>query len=91
MEAHPLRFIRHAGRASEILTVLVTYGFGDFIERVGFRRNERLGVDRLAMGKAIGGGGERLELRERVVAIDLHGQAIELFLVRRREGIDRVR
>jgi ubiquinone biosynthesis protein len=47
VEAHPLRFIRHAGRASEILTVLVSYGFGDLIERVGFRRYVEWGKRRL--------------------------------------------
>lgn len=39
MEAHPLRLVRNAGRASEILTVLVSYGFGDLIERMGLRRS----------------------------------------------------
>jgi ubiquinone biosynthesis protein len=38
LEAHPLRYFRHLGRVREIVTVLVAFGFGDLIERLGFRK-----------------------------------------------------
>jgi ubiquinone biosynthesis protein len=47
LEAHPFRFLRHFGRARQIVTVLVTYGFGDLIERLGFRRYVEWGKRRL--------------------------------------------
>lgn len=47
METHPLRFIRHLGRVSEIATVLATYGFGGLIERLGLRRSVEWGSRKL--------------------------------------------
>ncbi|MFV0445817.1 MAG: ABC1 kinase family protein [Planctomycetaceae bacterium] len=47
MESHPFRFLRHLGRVRQIATVLVTYGFGDLIERLGFRRYVEWGKRRL--------------------------------------------
>lgn len=47
MDTHPLRFFRHLGRVRQIVTVLVTYGFGDVIERLGFRRYVEWGQRRL--------------------------------------------
>ncbi len=43
MEISPFRFIRHAGRAGEIGAVLVSFGFGDVIERVGLKKYVRWG------------------------------------------------
>jgi ubiquinone biosynthesis protein len=47
LETHPLRFLRHLGRVRQIVTVLVTHGFGDLIERLGFRRYVEWGQRRL--------------------------------------------
>ena len=47
LETHPFRFLRHVGRVSQIVTVLVSHGFGDLIERLGFRRYVEWGKRRL--------------------------------------------
>jgi len=38
VETHPLRLIRSLNRSRQIATVLLNYGFGDLIERLGLRR-----------------------------------------------------
>lgn len=38
MESHPWRLLRSFGRGLEILIVLVNYGFGDILERMGLLR-----------------------------------------------------
>ncbi|QDT52650.1 putative protein kinase UbiB [Caulifigura coniformis] len=38
METHPLRLIRSLNRSRQIATVLLNYGFGDIMERLGLRR-----------------------------------------------------
>jgi len=43
LESHPLRFIRSLGRSREIATVLLTYGFGDLVERLHLGRYLRWG------------------------------------------------
>ncbi len=47
LETHPLRFLRHLGRVRQIMGVLVSHGFGDIIERLGFRRYVEWGQRRL--------------------------------------------
>jgi len=47
MEAHPFRFLRHLGRVRQITSVLVSFGFGDLIERLGFRGYVEWGKRRL--------------------------------------------
>lgn len=39
----PIKFLRNFFRSGEIVTVLLTYGFGDFVERLGLRRYVRWG------------------------------------------------
>jgi len=38
VDVHPLRFLRNLGRSREIATVLITYGFGDLVDRLGLRK-----------------------------------------------------
>ena len=38
MDSHPLRFLRSLGRSREIATVLINYGFGDLVDRMGLRK-----------------------------------------------------
>ncbi len=38
MEAHPIRLFRSLNRSRQIATVLLNYGFGDLIDRLGLRR-----------------------------------------------------
>ena len=38
METHPLRLIRSLNRSRQIATILLNYGFGDVIDRLGLRR-----------------------------------------------------
>lgn len=43
MELHPIRFLRNFGRSAEITAVLIRYGFGDVVERLGLGRYLRWG------------------------------------------------
>lgn len=38
MKSHPFRFLRSFGRSREIVTVLIQYGFGDIVDRMGLRK-----------------------------------------------------
>lgn len=38
MQPYPIRFLRNLNRGREIATVLLNYGFGDLLERLGLRR-----------------------------------------------------
>jgi len=38
LDSHPLRFLRSLGRSREIFTVLINYGFGDLVDRMGLRK-----------------------------------------------------
>ncbi|HVJ66833.1 MAG TPA: AarF/UbiB family protein [Caulifigura sp.] len=44
MEAHPLRLIRSLNRSRQIATILLNYGFGDVMERLGLRRTLQWGT-----------------------------------------------
>ena len=44
METHPIRFFRSLGRSRQIATVLINYGFGDVIDRLGLGRYVRWGT-----------------------------------------------
>lgn len=38
MKSHPFRLLRSFGRSREIVTVLIQYGFGDIVDRMGLRK-----------------------------------------------------
>jgi len=44
VETHPIRFFRSLGRSRQIATVLINYGFGDVIDRLGLGRYVRWGT-----------------------------------------------
>jgi len=66
LESHPLRFLRSLGRTSEIVTVLVKYGFEDLVDRLHLRKyvqwGRRLFFRKRPIAKRAESRGERIRL-----------------------------
>ncbi len=51
MEPYPLRFLKNLNRGREVITVLINYGFGDLLERLGLLKYLKWGRRMISLKK----------------------------------------